>query len=69
MNPMPVRCRLLRALELAPMTVRQASTCLSVGEQYARRTMFELYEMGVVREIGSRRHGTGRPRKVWEIAA
>lgn len=69
LRPLPLRCRILGALELAPMTILQLADSLDAGEAYVRRMIVELHKLGVLQETGIRRHGTGRPWKVWSVVA
>lgn len=69
MSPQPLRCRLLGALELAPMTITQVSRCLDAQPSYVQRLIAELRSLGVVRETGSMRRRTCRPEKLWQVAA
>lgn len=67
-KPLPMRCRALGALELAPMTIRQLARRLSTSEPYARKTIDELRGLGVIRPAGTIA-SKGRPGCLWSIAA
>lgn len=67
--PLPLRCRILGALELAPMTVLQLATSLDVTQNRVRRMMVELREAGVAHITGTVQGLNGHPRNVWSLAA
>lgn len=69
MKPTPIRCRLLGALQLAPMTIGQASRCLDARPAYVQRVIADLRGLGVVAVSGARHCRNGRPEKVWRLAA
>lgn len=69
MSPAPLRCRLLGALELVPMTVAQVARCLDARPAYVQRIVADMRRLGAVREVGKRHRRTCRPEKLWGIAA
>jgi predicted ArsR family transcriptional regulator len=65
MNPIPLRIRIPRALELAPMTVRELARCLSVSPHAVWSTLQEL-EAARARNPVRR---NGHPGHLYRIAA
>lgn len=69
MNQLPLRCRVIGAMELQPMTIPQISLCLDARPAYVQRVVSDLRSVGAARCAGSRHRRTGRPEKVWELVA
>lgn len=69
LGPLPLRCRILGALELAPMTPAQLAKCLDVTQNRVRRAMAEFREAGVTRVIDTQQGVNGHPRNVWSLTA
>jgi transposase len=64
MRPTPLRLRIVDAVKLQPMTVRQIASCLCVNEWTVRRMVYQsgVQPSGIVRT-------KGRPWITYEVAA
>jgi predicted ArsR family transcriptional regulator len=67
-SPQPLRIRILRALELSPMTVRDLARCLSASEGYIRDWMCDLEKVGDVECVGIDKPISARPWNVYGLA-
>lgn len=69
MKPLPLRVRVLGALELAPMTVFMLSTSLDVSQISVQHKIDDLRRLGVIAKCAVERGREGRPWNVYGIAA
>lgn len=69
MKPLPLRIRVLTALELAPMTVRALSTALDANQLSVQHTIDDMRGLGVVAKCGVEHGRMGRAWNVYRIAA
>lgn len=69
MSPLPLRCRILGALELQAMSAPQLARCLCARTTYIQRLLAELRKLGVVRSAGAQRTGNWRPERKFEVRA
>lgn len=61
----PLRPRIIGALELAPMTASDVIRALSANRNTVRSYLAELVETGEIRRIGVRKAENGRPGRVY----
>lgn len=66
MRPLPLRVRVIGALQLAPMTIDEVARVLSANVHSVRHYIGELKGMRVVSAVGSMRASTC-PRKIWRL--
>lgn len=69
MNPQPLRIRILRALELSPMTVRDLARCLCAPEASVRTWVRDMDRAGAVACCGRVKPMHARPWNVYRLAA
>lgn len=69
MKPLPLRTRVLSALELCPMSTRALATALSTPVASIQHAMYDLAKLSVVAVIGVEAGQVGRPWNVYRIAA
>lgn len=67
MKPLPLRCRILYALELAPMTGRELVRCLSVPQSCVSKMLEHLCRLRAVARAGSVKIVRGRPLTVYGL--
>ena len=65
MTPIPLRIRILTALELQPMTIRQLSQCLSCYRESIDRWIYAYRKCGAVQCTPG--HYNGRPANIWRV--
>lgn len=66
MKPMPLRVRVIGALQLAPMTIEEVARVLSANVHSVRHYVEELKGMRVVSPVAGVKP-EGRAFKVWRI--
>lgn len=68
MKPLPLRPRIIAALELAPMTRRQLARALCANPESVSHYVDELVGWRMLACAGVERRRNGRPRKLWRLA-
>lgn len=69
MKPLPLRVRVLAALELAPMTARVLARALGVSVGSIRHQIHDFVALGVIARCGVERGRNGHPWYVYRINA
>lgn len=68
MKPPKLSARILSALELQPMTLRQLCTVLTSPYPYTRNMLSEMQQSGMVASCGGVKRSTaGRPEKLYVV--
>lgn len=65
----PLRERILGALQLAPMTINEVSRCLCANPRYVQRLLADMRVKHRVRYGRTVRLGPTRPHRKWELPA
>lgn len=63
----PLRIRILRALELSPMSIQQLARCLSASRAKVDLSLSLLYAEGSADRTRSPEHRNGRPANIWRV--
>lgn len=64
----PLRDRILCALRLQPMTVRELARCLSASRGYIENLLERMRVNQSVRHVGCVRNGKSKPQYLWGAA-
>ena len=67
MKPMPLRVRVIGALQLAPMTIEEVARVLSANVHIVRHYVEELKSMRLVSPVAMAKRQGRAPLKVWRI--
>lgn len=68
MKPLPIRIRILTALELAPLSAHGLERALSANLVSIRHWLEDFVSMGVIVRCGVEHGRTGHPWNVYRIA-